>query len=121
MLINLTNHPFLQWSDEQKQAAEQFGKCVDLPFPLVDPKADESDIDILTNQYLQKIIDLTQNENTKIVVHLMGEMSFVYTLLTKLKMHNIESVASTSERVSIKLENGEKITKFNFVRFRAYY
>lgn len=121
MLINLTNHPFEKWSDAQKQAAMQFGECIDLPFPFVDPMADKTDIDQLTDQYLQKILEMAQDEDTEIVVHLMGEISFVYTLLEKLRVCNILSVLSTTERVSVDLGDGERVIKFNFVRFRSYY
>jgi len=121
MLINLTNHPFEQWNDTQKQAAMQFGECVDLPFPFVDPTADKTEIDALSDQYLEKILDMAQNEDAEIVVHLMGEMSFVYTLLEKLRVRNILSVLSTTERVSVDLGDGERVIKFNFVRFRSYY
>lgn len=121
MLINLTNHPFLQWSDEQKQAAEQFGSCVDLPFPAVDPSADADDIDALADEYLQKILDISKHEESEPVVHLMGEMTFLYALANKLRDKNIRCVASTSERNTIDLGGGQKEIQFSFVRFRNYF
>lgn len=49
----------------------------------------------------------------------MGEMNFTYALVSKLKAHNIRCVASTTKRETVE-ENGVKISKFNFVRFREY-
>ena len=121
MLINLTNHPYAQWSDEQKQASEQFGSCVDLPFPAVDPSADADDIDALADEYLQKILDISQNQDTEPVVHLMGEMTFLFALANKLRDKNIRCVASTSERNSVELGNGQKEVQFRFVQFRDYF
>lgn len=121
MLINLTNHPYAQWSDEQKQAAEQFGSCVDLPFPAVDPSADADDIDALADEYLQKILDIAQKQDTEPVVHLMGEMTFLFDLANKLRDKNIRCVASTSERNTIDLGNGQKTIEFRFVQFRDYF
>ncbi len=121
MLINLTNHPYAQWSDEQKQAAEQFGSCVDLPFPAVDPSADADDIDALADEYLQKILDISKHEESEPVVHLMGEMTFLYALANKLRDKNIRCVASTSERNTIDLGGGQKEIQFSFVRFRNYF
>ncbi len=122
MLINLTNHPFSQWSDEQQQVAiAQFGKCIDLPFPAVDAEGDENYIDSLTDEYLEKVLLLSKENNQTITVHLMGEMTFTYALLAKLKAQNIAAVASTSERKSIDLGSGQKSVEFNFVRFRSYY
>ena len=52
-------------------------------------------------------------------VHIMGEMNFTYSLVSKLKAHNIRCVASTTKRETVE-ENDVKISKFNFVRFREY-
>ena len=52
-------------------------------------------------------------------VHIMGEMNFTYALVNKLKANGIKCVASTTKRETVE-ENGVKISKFNFVRFREY-
>lgn len=121
MLINLTNHPSAQWDEAQKQAAAQYGKCVDLPFPAVDPSANKEDIEVLTDEYLQKIMDIAKQEDSEPVVHLMGEMTFLFTLANKLKDKNIRCIASTSERNTIELGNGQKEIHFTFVQFRDYF
>ncbi len=113
MLLNLSNHPSASWSESQLAAAG--GKVVDIAFPQVAPDGDEAYIENLANEYLDKILKMNDIE----AVHIMGEMNFTYALVSKLKAHNIRCVASTTKRETVE-ENGVKISKFNFVRFREY-
>ena len=113
MLLNLSNHPSASWSEAQLAAAG--GEVVDMLFPQVAPDGGEEYIEGLANEYLNKILDMG-NITT---VHVMGEMNFTYSLVTKLKAHDICCVASTTKREAVE-ENGVKISRFNFVRFRQY-
>lgn len=113
MLLNLSNHPSTSWSESQLAAAG--GNVVDLAFPQVAPDGDEAYIEHLVNDYYNKIITFQGIT----AVHIMGEMTFCYKLITKLKAHNIRCLASTTKRETVE-ENGVKISKFNFVRFREY-
>ena len=113
MLLNLTNHPSATWSPEQIVAAHDV--VVDMPFPSVPPDADEVYIDMLASEYLDRIL---QMDNLS-AVHIMGEFNFCYALIYKLKAHGVKCVASTTLRETVE-ENGLKISKFIFVRFREY-
>ena len=113
MLLNLSNHPSTSWSEPQLASAG--GNVVDLAFPQVAPDGDEAYIESLANEYLDKILKMNDIK----AVHIMGEMTFCYKLITKLKAHNIRCLASTTKRETVE-ENGVKISKFNFVRFREY-
>ncbi len=113
MLLNLSNHPSASWSPTQLAAAGC--KVEDLAFPQVAPDGDEAYIEQLVNDYYNKIITFQGIT----AVHIMGEMNFCYKLITKLKAHNIRCLASTTKRETVE-ENGVKISKFNFVRFREY-
>lgn len=115
MLLNLSNHPSSNWTEPQLAAAGGISQVIDLPFPQVDPDGDEADIEQLANDYCNKIEAMPNIE----AVHIMGEMTFCYKLITKLKTHNIRCLASTTKRETVE-ENGVKISKFNFVRFREY-
>lgn len=122
MLINLSNHPYALWSEEQKIAATFYGETVDLSFPAVDPSGDEAYIAELANSYFEKIIVISKsNDFSDLTVHLMGEMTFVYNLLALLQEAGIRSVASTTDRQNKDLGNGQKESQFQFVRFRKYY
>ncbi len=119
MLINLSNHPVSKWSNEQLSAAQtQFGEVVDLPFPIVDPRADENQVGALVDEYLQKVIYLSKNQ--KVAVHLMGEMNFSFALVARLQNAGFICVASTTQRIVNELPDGGKEVKFQFVRFRKY-
>ncbi len=120
MLLNLTNHPSAQWDEEQLQAAAQYGKCVDMPFPAINPEGDEEYVDRLTDEYLQKIVEIVNREQSKVTVHLMGELTFTVSLVGKLQNVGITCISSTSKRESMDLGNGEKNITFKFVRFREY-
>lgn len=113
MLLNLSNHPSTSWSESQLTAAG--GKVTDLAFPQVAPDGDEAYIESLANEYLDKILKMNNIE----AVHIMGEMNFTYALVNKLKANGIKCVASTTKRETVE-ENGIKISKFQFVRFREY-
>lgn len=118
MLINLTNHPTTLWDEPQLAAAAQYGKIVDMPFPAIDSESDESSIEILVNEYIEKISVLAISN--KITVHIMGEMTFCFGLISELTRLGIECIASTSERNVVELESNQKQVKFKFVRFRKY-
>lgn len=118
MLINLTNHPSARWSEEQKAAAGVYGEIVDMPFPQIDEAGDENYIATLADEYLQKILLIAEREN--VIVHLMGELTFCFALLCRLKKHCITCVASTTKRIVCEEEPGKKIVTFQFVKFREY-
>lgn len=118
MLINLSNHPSSKWSEAQTQSAHQYGDIVDLPFPKVDPKGDETDVVNLAEEYFQKVLDLANGTN--VTVHLMGEMTLTYALVQRLQKIGIVCVASTTQRVSIDLPDGRQESVFKFVKFRKY-
>ena len=113
MFLNLSNHPSASWSEPQFAAAG--GKVIDLQFPQVSPDGDEAYIEQLAQEYYDKIVQMKDIK----AVHIMGEMNFTYALVNKLKANGIKCVASTTKRETVE-ENGVKISKFNFVRFREY-
>ncbi|MGL5563577.1 MAG: CRISPR-associated protein [Tannerellaceae bacterium] len=120
MLINLSNHPSALWSNKQLMAAQEFGDIYDLEFPSVDPDKGGKYIESLAIEYFGKIeIIISREAVSQIVcVHLMGEISFCFALFRLLRQHEIRCVVSTSRRVSYTDELNQKISEFNFVRFR---
>ena len=133
MFINFTNHISTAWSPEQIDAASQFGDIIDIPFPAVPPDASEEDIRILAIKSCREILwtlrDVEENkEKTKSeesnqsenVVHVMGEMTLTYAIVSRLKDKGITCVASTTKREVTTLPDGSKVSTFKFVRFRQY-
>ena len=115
MLLNLSNHPSNRWTDHQQRIARQtYGSIEDLPFPRIPAEADEAELEQLVETYYRQV---TACQPT--AVHLMGEMTFTYGLVNRLRADGIPVVASTTERI-VEERDGKKIVQFNFIRFRAY-
>ncbi len=120
MLLNLSNHPSEKWSREQRAAAiEQFGAIDDWAFPNIDPRVEEAEVERLAAVFFEKIKSWA-TDHPEPVVHLMGEMTFCYRLIRRLKRAHIKVVASTTERMAWEEADGKKTVIFIFVRFRAY-
>ena len=116
MFINLTNHPSSGWSKEQLEAAQRYGEIVDLSFPIVEPGFTSKDISELAGVVVGGIKKLDPAP----VVHVMGEMTFTYAVVSRLKALGITCIASTTERNTIMTSDGKKISEFKFVQFREY-
>ncbi len=117
-LINLTNHPYNLWTKEQKDCAEkQFENVIDYPFPNVEPDKSEKEISLLADNVFEDIIKTFGKD---IVIHLMGEFTLCFALVKRFQKQAIVCIASCTERNVIISSNGEKITKFEFKRFRQY-
>jgi len=119
LLLNLSNHPAANWSPEQRtMAILLFGGIEDIPFPAVDPGAEPLEVAQLAGEYFKKIVE--RPDKMQCTVHLMGEMTFCYKLIARLKKAGIAVVASTTERTVTEETPGKKIVQFQFVRFRDY-
>ena len=124
MLINLSNHPSSQWPSRQKAVSVKlFGEVRDIPFPKVDPLADEEYIFDLAKEYALKCMDIIKKSNVtgkENAVHIMGELTFCFSTVMLLQQKGITCLASTSVRQAAEKENGEKHSVFSFERFRKY-
>ena len=115
MLLNLTNHPSGQWSKKQYDyTIELYKQVIDLPFPQISPALDSASLNFLVDEYEQKI-----RQFNPLVVHIMGEMTFSFRLVQKLKALGILCIASTTERITEQIGN-TKNSRFEFVQFRVY-
>lgn len=118
MFINLTNHPSSGWSESQLKAAQEYGEVVDIPFPLVDEQATETEIKRLADEYVSII--KSKGKPLDLTVHIMGEQTFCYALISKLQKEGIRCVASCTEHDNFINEQGQKVSTFHFARFREY-
>ena len=116
MFINLTNHPSSGWSEEQLNAAKQYGEIVDLSFPNIEPYFTSKEI----NDLADITIDGIKTLGAAPVVHIMGEMTFTYAVVSRLKALGLPCVASTTERLVKMMPDGKKVSDFKFVQFREY-
>ncbi len=124
MLINLSNHPVKSWSEKQLETARKiYGTVMDMEFPAVNPEASKEEVRKLAFDFFNKITKITDqcaNQPLPVAVHIQGEFTFVFNLVTLLKSSGIKCVASTSKRNVTETSPGEKIIKFEFVQFREY-
>ena len=119
MLINLSNHKYEKWQESQKQiATTNYGVVLDLSFPQIDPKWTSEQVMELAFTYLKDIKSLVRKEKKK-VVHIQGEFTFVFKLVTLLKQNGIVCIASTSKR-NVKQVGTKKVIDFIFTNFREY-
>ena len=100
------------------EAARSYGDVVDLPFPGVAPDADSQELQPLAQDCVQMI--LSQGEADNITVHIMGEMTLTFRVVTRLKELGIRCIASTTERKTTYNADGTKLSEFSFVKFREY-
>lgn len=119
VFVNLSNHPSSDWSNEQKVMASRYGEIVDVPFPPVPSSCDGKDMEKLENKTMGAIIKAAYPAK-EVTVHVMGEMTLTFRIVSQLKARGIRCVASTSERTAEELGNGEIISQFHFVAFREY-
>ena len=119
MLINCTNHPYDIWNEPQRNKARDYGKVVDVPFPVIEPTFTASDIRDIVTQYAIKIEEYNPD-----AVLVAGEYSFSFMLVDKLLRDGVKVLCSCSKRITkeIKKEDGtnEKSSVFLFEQFREY-
>jgi len=117
--INFSNHKSEKWADNQRNEALKFGEIVDIEFPNIDPNWDSDTVVASAKSYVDKILNLKPS-----AVLCQGEFSMVFAVVDALLNEETNVVTACSERrVTEKiLEDGksEKITVFDFVKFRNY-
>ena len=117
LFINFSNHPSSAWGEQQLQAANQLGQVVDLPFTQVDPAMTGEQVQLLARECVNTILEM--GAPSDLTVHVMGEMTVIFHVVTALKALGVRCVASTTERMVTEAD-GKKITEFHFVQFREY-
>ena len=119
MLVNFSNHGVKGWTPEQLAAAENAWKNVeDMAFPNVSPSATKQEVEALAQASVDAIMEKCPD-----AVMVQGEMTLVFSVVSKLKEMGVTVVAATTERVvEIKEVNGEtiKTSVFKFIQFREY-
>lgn len=123
MLVNLSNHSFSQWSQEQLKAAQdRYGAVIDLPFPIVKPQATLEDVQSLADNMVEKCFsELRAAKEGMSAVHVMGEFVLTYRIIRKLESLGIPCVAATTERIVHDNPDGTKTHSFRFEGFRSYF
>lgn len=120
MLVNISNHPCTEWQPQQIEAAKPYINIQDIPFPKIDPSWKSKHIQAIAKQITKQVLNLKeQSRDLLFAVHIMGEYTFVYTIVNLLQRQNITCLVSTSPRKASIL-NDRKLAHFSFTRFREY-
>jgi hypothetical protein len=123
MLINLSNHPSAQWTENQTNTAKvNYGEIIDYSFPHIEPEASTEQILLLAHLYSNRVIELfdVNNKSSQTnAVHIMGELSFCFAVIAILQKNNIDCIASTTVRDAA-VSGNQKTSVFRFVQFRTY-
>ncbi len=118
--VNISNHPIEKWDAAQKREAglENGWEGIDLPFPPVDPSANE--IAVLSEARKLAIAVFEYGSPTEVEVMVQGEMNLTFTLVTMLLEAGYRVFAATSRREVADKGNGTKEVLFKFQQFRPY-
>lgn len=119
IFINHSNHPSAFWSEDERRAAEVYGRIVDMAFPAVSSSATELEVDELAEANAARII-----AQKPAVVLCQGEYTYTYALVNRLLAKGICVVAACSERMVEEHHEPDgstrRISQFRFTRFRCY-
>ena len=119
MFLNFTNHHSARWGEAQLAAARVYGPVEDLPFPEVDPTADEHELDALAHLYVRRILAMAPA-----AVLCQGECTLAFRVVQQLLKQGITVLAAASRRQSEAFPGPDgsvcKRSVFAFVGFRRY-
>ena len=119
MFINFSNHPSEQWDENQKRAAMKWNEIVDIPFPAVEPDADETEIASVAEDMVDVVLSYKPD-----VVMCQGEFTLCFAVVKLLKERGILTVAACTERKVREIMDSDgsckKESLFQFERFREY-
>ncbi len=123
VFLNLSNHPIVNWSETQLQAARalKHGEPMELPggMPKIAPQADEKEISTLAAELASRVHSLGAKG-----AFVASDFTFAFQLIQQLKKLDIHCYATTSERRTQETPAPDgttrKVTEFQFVRWREY-
>ena len=47
LLVNFSNHPSRYWDNSQREASQNYGELLDIPFPQISPNASDDELEKL--------------------------------------------------------------------------
>lgn len=118
MFINFSNHSLSTWTEKQIKVAKEYGELEEIVFPNINPQFTTEQVQMLATDYVAKILTHYPTEN--LTIHVMGELTFCFSVVQQLKEKGVRCVASTTERIVEETADNKKVTQFSFAQFREY-
>ncbi len=128
VLINISNHPSLKWSEDQKRG---YLWIEDVSFPEIPPEASLEEVERKAFDYTKlierKINDILYNQGRPVAICLQGEYTFCYILYEQLKdiakgesniFLAVPTTASGNKGGGHPRRGVKKTSVFKFVRWR---
>lgn len=112
--VNFSNHPSNTWTDQQLDAAIQYGRIIDLPFPSVDPYMSEATVQKLAEKIVEEILEFKPS-----AVMCQGEFGLSFSVTRRLLAAGIPVLYACSER-KVHVKGNIKTVQFDFVQFRRF-
>jgi hypothetical protein len=117
--VNFSNHSAKYWSDDQLNAAKEYGDIIDILFPAVSPEMDENELQALADACVEAIL-----KESPVAVMVQGEFTLCFSVIEKLKEKGIVCVAACYKREAMVTTQADGTTRresfYSFVRFREY-
>ena len=121
MFINFSNHPSYNWSQEQLDAAGEYGEIIDLPFPQVPSEYDERSILMLADEQIKRMPSISAGDSA---IMIQGEFTLTYALVSRLKGLGYKVLSACADRKAeeVSADDGSttKVSRYVFTRFREY-
>jgi len=120
---NLSNHPSAGWTEAQRAAALAIvpgAKVIDVTFPAVDPHLDFHGVKACARAWVVEAVGIGWGgfrEGDAAMV--AGEPLMCVELVEALEALGVRCYSATTRRV-VEEVDGEKRSRFEFVRFRAW-
>jgi CRISPR-associated protein Csx16 len=120
VFLNVSNHPSTEWGNRQRREAEALGGQIkDEPFPEVSPDATQEEVRRLGAGLVERIAGMGPA-----AAMIQGEFTLAFWLVRELELRRIPCYAATTQRVmeTNRRDDGavQKVSRFEFVRFRRY-
>jgi hypothetical protein len=126
VFLNVSNHPVVKWSNEQKNAALGHGRIYDVQYPNVDPTGDDNvAVEAAVAEVKAAVEEVEESvraeglEASVVAAMVAGEPISCVAIVRYLQTRGITCYAATTARVSVE-QNGVKTSVFQFHHFRPW-
>ena len=119
IFINHTNHPSTKWQENQRTAAEKYGRIIDMGFPMIPPEESSQEVRRRAMDMAEKISAMHPE-----AVLCQGEYGYTFAFVDSMLSRGVKVLTACSERVVREWLDEEgcqhRDAVFQFYQFREY-